>query len=358
MWRPTRLVTGWVTLPRRVGSEGSSTATTCFEGGEVLRGVEAELVSEPGPVLARGAQRFALPAAAMQPDHQRPPGPLPARMVRRDRPGLAHRRLAATQPQEGLGVGLAGKHAQLLQPRRLPLRPPLPSELRERVAPPEAQRLLQPRQRRLGAVRETRQRLAQGRLETLHVDRARLQAQPVARRGGLQTDRRRQQPPQSRHVGLQRRRRRLGRFVAPQHLDQPVDAEHRAPIRQQHGQQPPRQGPTNRHRPTVHLDGDRAENPHRRLRRGRCHGGHPRNTTASLQTPPAHTVERLQAVCKRPSRTAAQHAKSAVQPGQRNRQHRPALAPQRRQTDVQVNAQLIRDDLSTPASTDLGFNIN
>ena len=226
----------------------------------------------------------------MQAEHQRPPRPLAARMVRGDGSGLAHCRLAATQPQQSLGVGLAGMQAQLLQPRRLPLRPPLPSELRERVALPETQRFLQPRERRLWSVRETRQRLAQGRLEALHIDRARVQAQPVARRGGLQTDRRRQQATQSRHVGVQRRHRRLGGFAAPQHLDQPVDAEHRAPIRQQHGQQPPRQGPTNRHGLTVHLDGDRAKHPHRRLRHGRCHGGHPRSTTASLQTPPAQAM--------------------------------------------------------------------
>ena len=166
-----------------------------LEGGEVLGGVEARLVAQQGPVLARRAQRVALAAAAVQPEHQRPPRPLPARMLGSDGAGLAHRRLAATRLQEGLGVGLAGVQAQLLQPRRLPLRPPFVTELRERVAPPEAQRLLQPGERRLGAVCEAGQRLAQGRLEALHVGCAWLEAQPVAGRGSLHTDRRRQ-PPQ------------------------------------------------------------------------------------------------------------------------------------------------------------------
>ena len=140
-----------------------------LEGGEIVGRVEAGLIPQTAPVLARRPQRVSLAAAAMQPDHQGPPGPLPVRMVRRDRPRLAHRRLAATQRQQGLGVGLPGMEAQLFQPRRLPLRPPLLSELGERVAPPQAQRRLQPRQRRLGTLRKARQRIAKGRLETLHV---------------------------------------------------------------------------------------------------------------------------------------------------------------------------------------------
>ena len=50
-----------------------SVATVPFQGDELGRRIEAELLAQPGAVAARGPQRVALAAGTVQGEHQHPP---------------------------------------------------------------------------------------------------------------------------------------------------------------------------------------------------------------------------------------------------------------------------------------------
>ena len=87
-----------------------------LEGAELLRRVEPQLLAQMRPVPVGAAQGVSLTAAAVHAQHERPPGPLPSRMLLGDGLGVAHRRFVAPQSQQGFDSGLAGLQAKLVEP--------------------------------------------------------------------------------------------------------------------------------------------------------------------------------------------------------------------------------------------------
>ena len=135
------------------------------------------------------------------------------------------------QPLESL---LGGDQTELLEPFHLGARPPLLDEVEVRTATPDAQRTLIHRDRH-----STRLTPSCGKppLEVIGVD-------PVG--GGVELIARfepedgpiPQRPPQPGDVRVHRRHRIDGTVLAgPQHLDEPVDRHHTAPVGHQHRQQ-------------------------------------------------------------------------------------------------------------------------
>ena len=161
--------------------------------------------------------------------------------------------------QEGVAAALAGPHVQLGQPQPVGRGARQVAQLGQRLAAPELQRPVEQRHAagRVAAGHRAVALLGQlGEAEAVQLGRAGLQQ--VARRPGEQHGRRLaraaaglEDPPQVGDVGLQGAGDGRRRLLAPQRRDDPVDGHHPPGLGQQEGQQRPRLGPADVHRPAV-----------------------------------------------------------------------------------------------------------
>ena len=161
------------------------------------------------------------------------------------------------QRELGLREQLQDGHAQVFQAQRLALREPLVREVRERRAAPQGERVLERlRRARRTARRELGAAVREVALEAVGVEGTGVELQLVAvlvrgdRRGGAE------RPAQAGDVDLHGLRGRGRRLLAPQLVDQPVGAERLVGVQQQHRQQRPLAGTTDRHDTVaaVHLE--------------------------------------------------------------------------------------------------------
>ena len=83
------------------------------------RRLEAELGPEVAAVVLVDAQGLALPAAAVEREHELGPGPLAQRVGRREGFELGHELRVVAQVEAGLAPVLEREAAQLLEPERL-----------------------------------------------------------------------------------------------------------------------------------------------------------------------------------------------------------------------------------------------
>jgi hypothetical protein len=232
-----------------------------FQGDELGRRVEAEVLAQPGAVAARGPQRIALAAGSVQGEEHRPPGLLAPRMLDGECLGVAGRPLVETEGQQRGEALLAGVQAQLGQPRHLGEEPRLVGELGERLAAPLGQRGIEVRHRVGGGGGERRPTGGEARFEAVDVGRHGGDDEPVPGRLGHQPGARGQHPPQPGDVGLQRGQAGVGHVIAPHHVHQTSGAHHRAAVQDERGQQPARLLTPDRHRFAVDADRDGTEGP-------------------------------------------------------------------------------------------------
>ena len=140
-----------------------------------------------------------------------------------------------------------GGQAQLLEPRDLALGEVLEREVGERRAAPERQRLL---------VAVLREQLA----EAVQVELVRRDAQHVAGRPRLEPAGA-EQPPQPRHVAVQRGHRAGRRRLAPQRVDEPVLGDDLVRAQQQVAEQRALAAALDRERTAVLHHLQRAQDP-------------------------------------------------------------------------------------------------
>ncbi len=124
-----------------------------LEPPQVLARLEAELLRERAASLLVGLQRLRLPTRAVEGEHQLPPGPFAQRMLDDERLELDDELLVASELEIGLDPLLLGGEAELVEARDLGLSEVRVSELRQRGAAPERERLPQLLRRRARAHR-------------------------------------------------------------------------------------------------------------------------------------------------------------------------------------------------------------
>ena len=201
---------------------------------------EAELVREQAVELLIDAQRIRMPAAAVQRDHLQ----LARALAERIR---ADRRL---DKRQGLPVPAQcqlrdGELLDRVQPKILQPADGVPGELlegkvRQRLTPPELQRLPEQRSSPLRIVRSVAASLRDEALEQQRVYRIGVGLDQVARCAGddrpLSPDRleRLSKPG---HIDLDRVRRGTGRVVGPDQLDQAVGRDDLAGVQEQDREQ-------------------------------------------------------------------------------------------------------------------------
>jgi hypothetical protein len=109
------------------------------DAGQLVAGIDAELLGEQPPAVGEHPQRLGLPPAAVQRDHQQSPHPLPQRVVGHHGREVRDNLLVTAQRQQDVRPLLRGRGAQLAQacPLGLGERAWHP---RERHAPPQRER--------------------------------------------------------------------------------------------------------------------------------------------------------------------------------------------------------------------------
>ncbi len=221
--------------------------------------LDPQLVDQRAPrALVRG-QRFGLPTAAIQRQHQLPAQPLAQRVLRDQPLELGDEVAVASEREVGLDPLLERREAKLLEPPDSRLRKRLVGEVGERGPAPQPQRRAQlPRSdSRLRGIR-----LADKALEAKQVKLLALQRDEVARRTrNKQRTRVAQRLSQLRDQNLQRSAPRRGRPLTPQVVEQPISRDNLARVKQQDRQQRPLLGTGERDDPVAVGDLKRAENP-------------------------------------------------------------------------------------------------
>ena len=232
-----------------------------LELAQVARRLEAEVVAQRGAEVLRHPQRLRLPTRPVEGEHQLPGELLPQRVLHRHRLEPADRFLVTADAQLGVDQRLHRHQPQLVEPDRLGPDPLLVGELGERVAPPLGQRGVE---QLTGGHRVARQQalaLGEAALEAAGVDQVVGHVEHVAGRAvddGGAVVAQLHEPPDPRHVALERRRGRLRR-LRPEHLDQPVGRDHRRPVGEQHGQETARHPASEREQGAPVDDPDGAE---------------------------------------------------------------------------------------------------
>ena len=183
---------------------------------ELGPGIEPELLDEGLPRSLVGGERVGLAPGAVEREHQLAPEPLAQRVARDEALELRHQLGVAAGLELGADQVLRRREPQLFEPEDLRLREGLERELGERIAAPEGERVAQHRDALLrlpprGVVHE--------RLEPVQVDLLLGGREHVARRPG-DDELRPEQPPQRGDEILEGRRRRSGRGLAPERVDQ------------------------------------------------------------------------------------------------------------------------------------------
>ena len=153
------------------GERGVLRQHRALELAQALARLDAELLDQPAAGVLVGLERLGLAVGAVEREHQLRAQVLPERVLldqgleRRDHLGVAAER------ELRLDLELLGAGAQVRQARGFGLRERLVGEIRERLAAPESQPLLEPRGGPLGPARGVLgARLAEQALEAVGVD--------------------------------------------------------------------------------------------------------------------------------------------------------------------------------------------
>jgi hypothetical protein len=160
---------------------------------QILARFKTKIVQQHPSRLAVDIERIGLPPAAIQSEHQLPQQPLAVRVAADEYLQFADHVAAVTEQQVGLDPVLHRGKARFLQARDLALSKRLVGQVGERLAPPQAQRALEP----LAGVRQVTAdelvaRVGDHRLEASGVDligRDRQQITAAARQQQLGTQR-------------------------------------------------------------------------------------------------------------------------------------------------------------------------
>ena len=181
-------------------------------------------------------QRFWLPPAAVQGNHQLPLQPLAQRVLGNQRLQLANNVGVMAEREIGFDPVLDDAGPQVLQPGDLHLRERLIAEIGQRGATPQGQRLAEVRRRLLGRVRRQRLPPLPGQaLEPVHIDMLVLDPQQVRARPGqhwLIPGSILQRLAQPGDVHLQGVLRARGKMLPPQLVNQNITGN--GPIRPEH----------------------------------------------------------------------------------------------------------------------------
>ena len=192
--------------------------------------LEAQLRDEQLAALAVGLERLRLPARAVEGEHQLGAQPLSQRMRVDERLELADELGVRTDRELRLGALLDERELELLEPRDLLPSERLVAELRQRLASPQRERLIEQlgAPRRLARPRGVDEAPDAGEIELLGVE-----PHEVAGRARLDHVRA-ERLPQLRDEVLQRRRRGRRRVALPQRLDEPVERDDPSCVEQEH----------------------------------------------------------------------------------------------------------------------------
>ena len=209
---------------------------------ERLARLDPQLFDEGSSRVAVNLERLAHPAAAVEREHQLGPEPLAQWMLRDQPPELRHEVHVAAQRELALQPILERGEPQLLEAPYLALRGGVVDEIGERRPAPEAQRRAE-LVHGLGcpAVRQGGAALLDEPLRLEQVELGSVQSQPVAAVDRLDQARvtsgvayRR---AQARDLGVQPVRHALGWVLAPEHLDDPLAADHLVRPKAEQGEQ-------------------------------------------------------------------------------------------------------------------------
>ena len=222
---------------------------------------QAELADQDLAGRPVGAERFGLPPAAVQGEHQLPVQALAQRVHRDQRLELADDVGVTAQRQVGLDPVFGRAEPELLQPPGLHLRERLAAEVAEGGAAPELKRRAQARGSRSRLVRrELAAALPDQPLEPVRVELAVVDLQAVRTRPGQQHGRAESlAEPGDVHLKAALRARR--RLIAPQVVDEGSARDRLVRVQQQDGQQPAQPGAADLDHAPVGADLDRPEDP-------------------------------------------------------------------------------------------------
>jgi hypothetical protein len=198
--------------------------------------VQSQLLHQRASRFAVGLQRFGLTAAAVQREHQLTAQPLAQRMAENEQLELAHGLGVAAERELRVKPILKCSRAQLPEGSRLARGPLLVSEIAERLATPQRQRLPERHDRplRLAARQQRTPRFGQ-RSKAEQVDPLRRNPQLVPG-GHRHQNLRAERPAQPRDIALQRRRRAPGRLLPPHIVDQTIAGDNTVGVQQQQRQ--------------------------------------------------------------------------------------------------------------------------
>ena len=201
--------------------------------------VDPELVDERPPSFLVAIERLGLPPGAVERAHQLATRSLAQRISREQLLELADQLGRSSELEVGLDPLLEHGEPQLLEPGDRALGERLEGEVRERRAAPERKRLAERPRRRLGiAGPEPPRALLRELLESAQVDLGRAGDEDVA---GLPGHDRLgpEHLAELRDVDLDHVRRGLGRPLAPEVVDQPVDGDELVRAQEQHREERP-----------------------------------------------------------------------------------------------------------------------
>ena len=204
-----------------------------------------------------GRERVRLASRAVERQHQLRARPLPERVGPHERLDLGHELRVDVDVEVGRDALLQHAEAQVLEPVDLVLGEVLQLEIRERRAPPQLECAAQER-RPLGRLRLTG--LVHERLEPGEVDLRGIEHECVARGPGHE-EVRPEQLTELRDRVLERRRRRPGRVLAPETVDEPLGGDRLVRPQEQQREHGPLVAAAERHDPTAVDDLERAEDP-------------------------------------------------------------------------------------------------
>ena len=227
--------------------------------------LDAELLHHRPAGRLVGGQRFWLPPAAVQGNHQLLVQPLAQRALGNQRLQLANNVGVMAEREIGFDPVLEDAGPQVLQPGDLHLRERLIAEIGQRGAAPQRQRLAEVRRRLAGRVRRQRLPPLPGQaLEPAHIDMLVLDPQQVRARpgqhqlipGGIP-----QRLAQPGDVHLQGVLRARGKMLPPQLVSQNIAGDGLVRPEHEHRQQRPLLRPADLDGPPVGVDPERPEKP-------------------------------------------------------------------------------------------------
>jgi len=183
------------------------------------------------------AQCFGLTPRAVEREHQLAAQALAQRMLTDQCLELANKRSASPERKIRVDSILQGGHARLLQTRQLALGERFIDEVRERLAPPQGQRISQAPGRAARVARKRPATFGDQRLEPMHIDVGPIGIQHVAARA-REHHAFPERLAQLRDVHLDRLRGGCGSALPPQLLDQAIARDDLTGMQEQDRQWP------------------------------------------------------------------------------------------------------------------------